>query len=206
MFNKKDLKETYDRIAQDWVVDHQNDDWWIPGTDKFISYLKKGDVILDVGCAGGTKSKYLIDHELEVLGIDLSDKMIEIAKREVPQGRFQVMDLMDLNTLEQTFDGIFCQAVLVHVPKKDAPLAIEGMTDRLKDGGYLYFAVKEMLPGQIEEMIKPENDYGYEYQRFFSFYSLDELTQLLNKVGMNVIYSKVTFVGKTNWLEIIAKK
>ena len=87
------LKETYDKIAEDWHSDHKKDDWWIEGTDKFISYLSKGDLVLDVGCAGGIKSKYLMQKGLNVVGIDFSEKMIEIAKREFPNGEFLVKDL-----------------------------------------------------------------------------------------------------------------
>jgi len=87
------LKETYDKIAEDWHSDHKKDDWWIEETDKFISYLSKGDLVLDVGCAGGIKSKYLMQKGLNVVGIDFSEKMIEIAKREFPNGEFLVKDL-----------------------------------------------------------------------------------------------------------------
>ncbi len=52
-----DLKETYNRIAKDWMKDHHQDNWWIEGTDKYLSFLKPGASILDVGCGAGVKSK-----------------------------------------------------------------------------------------------------------------------------------------------------
>ncbi len=57
-----DLKSTYNRIAEDWIKDHDRDTWWYEGTDKFLSLLPKGANILDVGCAGGIKSRYLTDN------------------------------------------------------------------------------------------------------------------------------------------------
>ena len=101
------LKSTYNRIAEDWFRDHQEDTWWINGTEKFISLLKTDSSVLDVGCGAGVKSKYLVNKGLKVTGIDLSDKMIEIAKREVPQAKFKVADIIEPLGLGEKFDGIF---------------------------------------------------------------------------------------------------
>lgn len=87
MSNKK-LKDTYNKIAEHWHQDHQSDDWWQKGTNKFISYLKDGASVLDVGCGGGTKSKYITSKWLNVLGIDFSENMINIASRDVPDAIF----------------------------------------------------------------------------------------------------------------------
>ena len=64
------LKDTYNKIAYQWHEDHQNDDWWQAGTNVFISYLHNGQSVLDVGCGGGTKSKYLASKGLKVVGVD----------------------------------------------------------------------------------------------------------------------------------------
>ena len=55
-----DLRATYDRIAEDWHGDHRDDDWWIGGADAFTPLIKPGGLVLDVGCGGGRKSRYLI--------------------------------------------------------------------------------------------------------------------------------------------------
>lgn len=200
------LKDTYDKIAEDWHQDHRKDDWWIEGTNKFISFLKKGDLVLDVGCGGGTKSKYLIQKGLNVIGIDFSGKMIEIAKREVPNGTFIVKDLADVETLDYTFDGIFAQAVLLHIPKSKAKEAIQRMVDKLKKRGYLYIAVKARKPGGAEEEMCVEEDYGYRYERFFSFFSLEEIKQHMEESGFNIIYETSTHSSRTNWIQVIAQK
>ena len=43
-------------------------------------YLNEGDVVLDFGCATGTKSFELAGYVKKILGIDISSKMIEAAK------------------------------------------------------------------------------------------------------------------------------
>ena len=139
------LKETYNKIAESWHQDHQSDDWWVEGTNTFISFLKKGELVLDVGCGAGTKSKYLLKNGLQVIGIDFSEKMIEIARKEIPQGKFFVMDINDVDKLRENFDGIFMQAVLLHVPKKEVESVLKKAVVKLKVGGYLYIAVKEKI-------------------------------------------------------------
>lgn len=203
------LKETYNQIAEDWHKDHQSDNWWQEGTDAFISYFKKGDKVLDVGCGGGTKSKYLINKGLEVLGLDFSEKLIEIAKREVPQGEFLVMDLHDVDKLNENFDGIFMQAVLLHIPKNEVEGILTKAVQKLNPGGYLYVAVKEKIRG-IDEETKIDNDYGYEYERFFSYFTLGEFKKYFQNVGLEMVYENVMPPSKTarksNWMQVIGKK
>ena len=69
-----------------------------------------------------------------------------------------------------------------------------------------YVAVKEIRPGNKDEEIVKENDYGYEYERFFSYFSLDELKDYIKKIGLQVIYENISLSGKTNWIQVIAKK
>lgn len=153
-----DLKSTYNRIAQDWFKDHQDDTWWVNGTDKFISFLKPRSVVLDIGCGAGVKSKYLIMKGLKVVGIDLSEKMIEIARKEVPDAEFLVADISESLKFDKKFDSIFAQAVLIHTPKKDIKKVLANIVNSLNPRGYLYIAVKELREGQNEEQIIKESD------------------------------------------------
>lgn len=203
-----DLKETYNRIAEDWHRDHLSDDWWREGTDAFIETLQPGARVLDVGCGSGVKSKYLVDHGLRVTGIDISEKLLDIARREVPKGEFKVFSMTDLDSMSEIFDGVFAQASLLHIPRKDAGGIVEKMVKRLVQGGHLYIAVKETREGKPEEGITKENDYGYEYERFFSYFTMNELEQYLTDAGLTIV-SKLrnpNKSGKTVWLQIIGKK
>jgi len=200
------LKDTYNKIAAEWDRNHQTDDWWIEGTNKFISFLKPGDLVLDVGCGPGTKSKYLHEKGLKVFGIDLAENFIEIARRKVPEGKFTAMDMQNAEKLEKDFDGIFAQASLLHIPKKDAPEVLEKLVSKLKPGGYLYVAVKEKRADGVDEETKTENDYGYEYERFFSYYTLDELKEYLHALDMELCDAGVKLSGRTNWVHVIGKK
>ncbi len=202
------IKETYNKIAEEWHMQHQTDDWWKNATDTFITFLKKDDLVLDIGCGGGTKSKYLLNHGLKVTGIDISDKMIEIAKRENPAGNFYSMDLAEVKNLENDFDGIFIQAVLLHVPKDEVAEKFKDIVSKLKVGGFIYASVKEKKEGGVDEEIKTENDYGYSYERFFSYYTQDEMKKLFTDLNLNIEYFDVTPSGGkgTHWIQIVGKK
>lgn len=200
------LKKTYNKIAKDWHLNHKNNDWWTEEADKFVSLLNLGDSVLDVGCGAGIHSKYLIQKGLRVTGIDFSEKMIEIAKREVPEAEFQVLDLADVNELDGFFEGIYMPAVLLHVPKAEVQKKIENIAEKLKASGYFYIAVKEKQPGVKEEETKNEDDYGYPYQRFFSYFTIDEIRNYFTKAGLIVVYENVLPVGKTNWVQVVAQK
>jgi hypothetical protein len=60
--------------------------------------------------------------------------------------------------------------------------------------------------GNPDEEIVKESDYGYEYERFFSYFTLGELKKYLMEVGIKVIYENVVSSGDTNWIQIIGKK
>ncbi len=201
-----DLKSTYNKIAEDWHRDHEKDDWWQDGVDIFISFLKPGAKILDAGCGGGITSRYFIERGFILTGIDFSEKMIEISSRESPRGDFFVMDMRDLKKLTEQFDGICAKASLLHFEKKEIPKIIEEFLKKLKNGGFLYVAVKGGRVEQKDERVIAENDYGYDYQRFFSFYTLPEMVKYFTDGGLKLVSQKVSKLGNTDWIEIIGQK
>ena len=200
------LKETYNKIAEDWHKGHKQDAWWVGGVDKFISFLRSGSLVLDVGCGTGLKSKYLINRGFKVVGIDFSEKMIETAKREVPEGEFWVMDMEEAAKLEGNFDGIFLQAALLHIKKDMVGEVLCKMLGRLKKRGHVYIAVKEKKPEGTEEEIKREENYGHPYERFFSYFTLEEVKEHLEKLGIRTIYESTIPSGNTRWVQVIGQK
>lgn len=200
------LKDTYNKIARDWHKDHQTDDWWIDGAEKFISFLKQGNRVLDVGCGDGVKSAYLFERGLQVTGIDFSENFIEIAKEENPHIDFKIMDMGEVSMLEDCFDGVYASALLLHVPRKDMCANLNKLALKVCSGGVIYIAVKGIASNGVKEELKVENDYGYSYERFFSYYSMDELLECFEKLGLKIIYQNIKKSGKTDWLEIVGRK
>ncbi len=138
--------------------------------------------------------------------IDISKEFITIAERRVPGASFFVLDMRDVATLGTMFDGVFAQASLLHIPKREASTVIGALTAVLQPGGLFYCAVKEIRPGQNVEEVAKEDDYGYSYERFFSYYSQAEIEQTCIELGLTLVSSEVARSGKTNWIHVIAKK
>ncbi len=201
-----DLKATYNKIAEDWSKDHHDDTWWREGTDGFVSELSKGATILDVGCGAGLKSRYLLKKGLKVTGIDFSEKMIEIARRESPEIPFDVVDVYEIDNYPKVFDAVFAQAVLLHIPKNRVREVLLKLKEKINPNGLLYIAVKGMHDDGIEEAVRKEDDYGYEYERFFSFFTLVELETLLKDLDMEVVWKTSTTSGRAEWLQIVGRK
>jgi len=200
------LKEIYNRIAEHWHSQHAGDTWWMPTIDKFVDMLPKGATVWDAGCATAEKSRYLIAKGMKVTGTDFSENMVELAKREAPAGEFFVSDIYDAASLGREFDGIVLQAVLLHVPKKEAAKVVQGIASRLKKGGYFYVAVKEKRDNGADEEIKTENDYGFSYQRFFSYFTMDEIKGILAEAGCEIVYEDIVPVKATRWVQAIGRK
>lgn len=208
--NNQELKDTYNRIARSWHEAHKADDRWHKSTNEFIVRVKEGGKVLDVGCGGGTKSKYLADSGFKVTGIDFSESFIDIAKEEVPAAKFLVMDVRSIDRLTENFDGIFMQAVLLHIPKKDVEDILQKVVTKLNPEGLVYIAVKEKNEDGVDEEVKIEDDYGYEYERFFSYFTIDELRQYFVKAGLEMVYEDVKppsrAARKSNWVQVIGRK
>src|SRR4051812_7089316 len=105
-----DLQETYDQIAEQWDGKHKKDDWWYAIIDEFISHLPSGGSVLDVGCGSGFVDERIAGTGRAVTGIDFSEGQLAIARRRVPEATFLKLAIEDLDTLEETFDGIIAQA------------------------------------------------------------------------------------------------
>ncbi|MBI2410078.1 class I SAM-dependent methyltransferase [Candidatus Kaiserbacteria bacterium] len=201
-----ELQATYDRIAADWLTDHNIDDWWIEGTERFLALLPGKKTILDAGCGAGVKSKYMSERGYSVLGVDFSEGQLRLARAAASSATFRLLALEELDTLPETFDGIFAQASLLHIRKANLPSIIAKMNTRLNDSGLLYVSVKEIKAGQPEEEVKKENKYGYDFERFFSYYTMEELESYITQAGLHIDWSGRKVSGSTVWLQIIGRK
>src|SRR5258705_5680760 len=66
--------------------------------------------VLDAACGPGNVSRFLIFQRagLDLLGIDLAPRMVDLALEAVPSARFAVHDYRNLADLKLQFDGIIC--------------------------------------------------------------------------------------------------
>ncbi len=201
---KADLQHVYDDLALYWESDKTLHDWGEDDLIKFTKLVDKGAKVLDLGCASGYQSQLLLSQKLQVVGLDLSPKMITVAKKRVPNVDFVVGDMTNLTFKSATFDGVYARASLLHVPKRLIPKVLKSVNKILKDNGIFYLAVKE---GENEGEVEDER-HGIKVKRYFSFFTESEIKKSLKNASFRVesvtSYQKAN--GFTNWIKIFARK
>jgi len=78
--------------------------------------LKEGERILDLGCGNGRWFKLFKEKRVKYIGVDNSEKLIEIAKRNFPEGNFILAEATSLPFRNNFFDKVYCIAFLHQVP------------------------------------------------------------------------------------------
>ena len=103
-------------------------------------HIKPGAHILDLGCGSGRDSKYFMDNGYTVEAVDGSPALCEIAGRYINQPVRNIL-FNDLDYIN-TFDAVWANASLLHVPKNDLPSVFKKIHAALKDGGVFYASFK----------------------------------------------------------------
>ena len=73
-------------------------------------WVKPQDVVLEIGCEWGTTTVLIAPHCKQVIGTDVSEEVIQRARREHPHIRFEVLDAFDVRAagkLGDHFDKIY---------------------------------------------------------------------------------------------------
>jgi ubiquinone/menaquinone biosynthesis C-methylase UbiE len=110
--------------------------------DKFAGNFDSGSIVCDVGCGTGHITRYLFDKGLNVFGVDISERCIEIARRENPKVRFQVMDMARLDLADESIDGIVSFYSIIHTPKRLVNVLFSEFSRVLRRDGKILVVVK----------------------------------------------------------------
>ena len=205
--NKKEI-EKFSKIAEEW---------WDP-TGKFkplhkfnpirISYIKNNIIssfkldtsgnkplkkvkILDIGCGGGLLSEPMSRLGAEVIGIDASNKNINVAKLHAKKNNLDIKYLCsspeNLNT-KIKFDVILNMEIIEHV--EDVKIFLESCSKLLKKNGIMFVAtLNKTLKSYLFAII------GAEYilrwlpigtHEWEKFVKPEDLTNLLKKYNFSL--------------------
>lgn len=136
----------YDRLAQVYQDKFMDMDLYDDTYDAFFDLLpQSGASVLDVGCGPGMITRYLYRKrpDFQFLGIDAGPNMIALAKANVPEARFEVMDARAIGTLPEKFDGIISGFCLPYLSISECNQFFADTHSLLHSGGILYFSVIE---------------------------------------------------------------
>jgi ubiquinone/menaquinone biosynthesis C-methylase UbiE len=120
------VKTYYDRRAQEY------DDWWLgrglyadrvrPGWDEERGRLEQAIAALppvstlDVACGTGFLTRHLRG---DVVALDASERMLDVARTQAPNARFVQGDALDLPFDDDAFDRLFTSYFYCHLEKEE---------------------------------------------------------------------------------------
>ena len=95
------------------------DDLFPSETHYLKEFCYSAENLLDVGCAVGGMSKIILElnQKIHYEGVDISEKMIDQAKKNYPNIPFYVVDGIELPYSDEHFDSVLSFGTLVHEQK-----------------------------------------------------------------------------------------
>lgn len=155
---------------------------------QFCELLKPGRArVLDAGCGPGNVARFLMCQrpQLDLLGIDLAPRMVELAREAVPGARFVVHDCRALADLKQSFDGIICAFGLPYLSWNEASAFIKAASIALETDGVLY----------VSTMLGRSEDSGFQRcstgdQIYVNYHSEEQVISALRACGFALLRQK----------------
>lgn len=214
--NRKYAQYLLNKTQQDYNLNSANfamTRQYLPEDLKQLALLaKKKENILDAGC--GTGYLYQDLKQTKYLGIDFSDKLIEIAKKRYPEACFEKQDILNLKFNNQ-FDKIFCIGVLHQIPSQKLRLIfLKQLYKALKKEGFLIIRVWNLWEKKrfliFKSFFKYPNldfkDVILSNGMYYHAFSQKELIKLIKKTGFLIQKTYIKGKGVKANIYLIAKK
>jgi SAM-dependent methyltransferase len=139
-------RSSYDAIAEpftdfcgDWLARRPLDRALVTAFAELVRAQGTAPVA-DIGSGPGHITARLHDLGLPIFGIDLSPRMVELARRTHPQLRFHVGSMTALDLPDETLGGIIALYSIIHVPDDHLPAVFAEFHRVLAPGGHVLLA------------------------------------------------------------------
>ncbi|MCL5011094.1 MAG: class I SAM-dependent methyltransferase [Patescibacteria group bacterium] len=192
------VKEGYNKVAENYS-NQRGDFSSIFYLEKLENLLKENSTVLDIGCGAGVPvDKYLIEKGCKVIGIDISDKQIDLARKNLPQGNFEVRDMSNLKDNEYQVDAVVSFYAIFHVPKETHQKIFNKINSFLCQGGLI------LVTMGASEWEGEENFHGT--QMYWSHYGPEKNREIIQEAGFEIIFEEIDESGGEKHQIIIGKK
>jgi SAM-dependent methyltransferase len=131
-----EIARSYDSIADRWLEPNLATNG-IRQHEHALKFRSGGGLALDVGCGCSPRFRHLLEqHGYAVEGLDLSPRMIELAKQDSPRAVFHQVDICKW-TVPRRYDFITAWDSVWHVPLDQSELVLRKLCGALTTNGIL---------------------------------------------------------------------
>lgn len=190
-------KTTYDAVAADFA--QKTAEPWafiLERMKAFIGHLTNDHPVLDLGSGPGRDSLLLAQRGLRVVSIDIAAGMLAAGNLAAAVQA----DMQSIPTRGSSFAGVWCQAALLHVPRRDVPCVLDEVRRVVVPSGLLHLCTAE----GVGEGWEPYPGIP-ERKRWFVNHKEEGLVQELEARGFLVLEVTRSFAGR-RWLSLLAQK
>jgi ubiquinone/menaquinone biosynthesis C-methylase UbiE len=147
--------------------------------DSFAARFNKDPLICDAGCGPSAHiGKYLFNKGIKIVGVDISEKCIELAKLSNPEMKFECADICNMPFDDNSFDGLISYYSIINTPKIYMSKIFSEFRRVLKPGGYLLVSVKAgTTEGYVYDLL------GIKTKTYFSLFTQEEIVNYFSQAG-----------------------
>jgi SAM-dependent methyltransferase len=192
------VRRGYDLIAEAYAAQRDlagNE----PYIRRFIAALPEGASVLDAGCGSGAVDRWLADRGVRVVGIDISPKQIELAERLVPEGRFDVRDMLRLEDCDYAVDGVVSLYAIFHTRRVHHARLLRTFASFVPTGGPMLIT---MGAGEWEGI---EADF-HGVEMYWSHYGAETNRALIEAAGLSIELDEIDESGGERHQVVLARK
>ncbi|MBC7607654.1 MAG: class I SAM-dependent methyltransferase [Burkholderiales bacterium] len=175
----------FDKLAIRYQQKYMDVNLYANTLDFFCNHLKKNNAeVLELACGPGNITQYVLKRrpDFRVLGTDLSERMLALAKINNPNADFQILDCRALASVQKKYDAVICGFCCPYLSKQEITTLISDTCKSLKSRGLLYLSTIE---GDHAKSGFKKGSTGEEI--FMHYYQADYLVTILEKNGFKVI-------------------
>ncbi|MGB5286978.1 MAG: class I SAM-dependent methyltransferase [Ignavibacteriaceae bacterium] len=157
--------------------------------DSFAARFNKDSLICDAGCGPSAHiGRYLFEKGIKVIGVDISEKCVELARLNNSEMKFECADICSMPFDDNTFDGLISYYSIINTPKIYVNRIFTEFSRVIKTNGYLLVAVKAgTVEGYIDDLL------GVKTKIYSTLFTLEEITGYFKESGFII-----EFIDKRN--------